>query len=94
MDALQNFMTHYQPKIKQYQDFAESFSQLKIKVLQQRQINLDNYTHDITIRETKAGYKMSFHRDNYLLRRFKQGNHSRHIFIPFNNRPKDWISIL
>ena len=29
-----------------------------------------DYTYDLVERETNAGYKMKYHRDNYMLRKF------------------------
>lgn len=80
MEILKNFQQLYKPITEIYCDYSTNFDEIKNKILIKLDINLNDYTYDLVERETTAGYKMKYHRDNYMLRKFNDIS----LFIPFN----------
>ena len=80
MEILKKFQANYEPTIEIYNDYSNNFDDIKNKILTKLNINLNDYTYDLIEKETNAGYKMKYHRDSYMLRKFTD----IHIFIPFN----------
>ena len=80
MEILQSFQNNYTSKIEIYHDYSNNFEDIKKLILNKLEINLNDYSYELIERETKAGYKMKYHRDNYMLRKFK----NIYLFIPFD----------
>ena len=80
MNFLKEFQQNYKTQIDIYYNYSDNFTGIKDLIYSQLGISLDKYTYDKTIRETSKGYKMKYHRDNYMLRKFK----NIYLFIPFD----------
>lgn len=81
MNYMQEYAAVYKPSIDIYIDYATNYNEIKRKVFSNRNINLDIFDIETTKRVTKEGYKMKYHRDNYMLRKFPNS----YLFIPFSN---------
>ena len=81
MEILQSFQNNYTSKIEIYHDYSNNFEDIKKLILNKLKINLNDYCYDFIERETKSGYKMKYHRDNYMLRKVN----NTYLFIPFND---------
>ncbi len=81
MTFLQQFKNNYLSKLETYQDTATNFTEIKKKIFDKYQINLDTYQLEHVVRNTEAGFKMGYHRDNYMIRKFS----GKYVFIPFEN---------
>lgn len=73
MNFLLNWHNNINLIIKPYINFAETYEQIENIILEKLNINLQNFTYEVVNRETKEGFKMKYHRDNYLLRRYEDG---------------------
>jgi len=80
MNFLKEFQQNYKTQIDIYHNYSDNFTGIKDIIYSQLGITLDKYTYDKTVRETSKGYKMKYHRDNYMLRKFK----NIYLFIPFD----------
>jgi len=90
MDYLIAFQKKYQREIDIYIDCADNFIDIFNKILLNCNINLEHYNYDLILRSTNTGYKMKYHRDNYMLRKFK----TKYVFIPFNDSKTPRFSLL
>ena len=90
MDYLIHFQKNYSCKVKVYIDSAENLESVFDKIRLHYNIHLNNYIYDQITRKTSIGYKMKYHRDNYMLRKFK----STYLFIPFNDSKTPTYSLL
>ncbi len=81
MNYLIDFQRNYRKKIDIYNNYSDSLNDIFHKILLNCNINLKDYDYDCITRETNPGYKMKYHRDNYMLRKFK----TKYLFIPFSD---------
>lgn len=70
---INQFHETYQPKIKPYIDKAETLDEIFLKINNNNNIDLKLYKYHTVERITKEGFNLKFHRDNYLIRKFKDG---------------------
>jgi hypothetical protein len=80
MNYLKEYQDNYKTKIDIYQNYSDTFDNIKTIISKELNINLDKYQYDYNERTTNSGYKMGYHRDNYMLRKFNK----QYIFIPFD----------
>ena len=81
MEFLKKFQQNYKSNIDIFHDYADNFVAIKDIIYTKLGIQLDDYNYDISTRKTNNGYKMKYHRDNYMLRKFK----NEYKFIPFDH---------
>ena len=82
MDILFKYDKGYKKKIELYTFFSENLEEAFHKIMNKFNIDLNRYNYDIVKRITEEGFKMKYHRDNYMLRKVK----GEYIFIPFENQ--------
>ena len=70
---INQFHENYQPKVEPYIDKAETLDEIFFKIKNNNNIDLKSYKYHIVERVTKEGFNLKFHRDNYLIRKFKDG---------------------
>lgn len=90
MNYLQEFQENYKPIIDIYYDYSDNFVSIIEMIYSKLNINLNDYIYDKIIRKTETGYRMKFHRDNYMLRKIN----NRYIFIPFNESKLPTFTLL
>ena len=69
MNYLKEYQDNYKTKIDIYQNYSDTFDNIKTIISKELNINLDKYQYDYNERTTNSGYKMGYH---YILRKFNQ----------------------
>jgi hypothetical protein len=80
MEILKKFQQNYKSIIEIYSDYHDTYEGIKQLITDNRSIDLDEYSYELIERETTTGYKMKYHRDNYMLRKIN----NTYLFIPFS----------
>jgi len=80
MDLLLEYNKNYDKLIEPYIDYSCNFDEILYKIKLNLNIDLSKFKYDIVKRNTKKGFKMNYHRDNYLIRKIEGIN----IFIPYD----------
>lgn len=80
MELLREFSNKYDKIIEPFIDFSDNLEDIFDKIKSNLNIDLKNFKYDIIKRNTQKGFKMNYHRDNYLIRKINGEN----IFIPYD----------
>lgn len=80
MNTLIQFQKTYKSNVDIYHNYSNNYDEIKTIILSNLNINLNEFKFDLIERNTEQGFKMKYHRDNYMLRKFNK----QYIFIPFD----------
>jgi len=79
-NLFEDFYKSHKVNVKPYINYAESLDDIYNLILKDRNINLRLMNYTLVKRETEKGFKLGFHRDNYLSRKFNKV----WKFVPYN----------
>lgn len=79
MNLLLEFDENYKRIIDPYIDFGESLNEVKCKINDKLNIDLNIMNFELVKRETGKKFRMKYHRDNYMVRNIK----GKSVFITF-----------
>tara|TARA_E500000178_G_scaffold356532_2_gene435200 strand:+ start:3823 stop:4257 length:435 start_codon:yes stop_codon:yes gene_type:complete len=90
MNLLIKFDKSYKKIIDPYIDFGENLNEIKYKIKEKLNIDLDKMNCELVKRETGTSFRMKYHRDNYMVRNIE----GKLVFIPFNNSKISKFSLI
>jgi len=90
MELLLDFNKNYNKIIEPYINYGENFNSIKNIIKNNLNIDLNLYRYDLVERKTEKGFKMNYHRDNYLIRKFN----NKKIFIAYDKCPLPKYSLI
>ena len=90
MNLLIKFDKSYKKIIDPYIDFGENLKEIKYKIKEKLNIDLDKMNCELVKRETGTSFRMKYHRDNYMVRNIE----GKLVFIPFNNSKISKFSLI
>ncbi len=90
MEFLKNFDRNYNKIIEPYISYGNTFEEIKKEILNKLDINLDMMNYEKVNRETTKGFRMKYHRDNFMVRKVK----NEILFLPFNNSKTSKFSLI
>jgi len=82
-EFLKNYNDTYEKKVDEFISKSNTIENIYQQVLKERNIDLKQYEKIEVERNTKKGYKLSFHKDHYMIRKFK----TKYKFIQFDKDP-------
>lgn len=88
-DLLKEFHNDYKIIIEPYIEFSDNLNEIYQKIQNKYNINLNEYKFNIIERKTEKGFKLNFHRDNYLIRKF-----DNYKWIPYDKEPLPKFSLI
>tara|TARA_Y100000813_G_C24152862_1_gene348042 strand:- start:1449 stop:1883 length:435 start_codon:yes stop_codon:yes gene_type:complete len=90
MNILFEFDKKYKKIINPYIDFGENLNEIKYKIKDKHNIDLDKMNYELIKRETSTNFRMKYHRDNYMVRNIE----GKFVFIPFSNSKISKFSLI
>ena len=90
MNLLLEFDENYKRIIDPYIDFGESLNEIKCKINDKLNIDLDIMNSELVKIETGKKFRIKYHRDNYMVRNIKGTS----VFITFNNSKISKFSLI
>ena len=90
MNLLIEFDKKYKRIIDPYVDFGENLNEIKYKIKEKLNIDLDKMNSELVKRETSTNFRMKYHRDNYMVRNIE----GKLVFIAFDNSKISKFSLI
>lgn len=80
MQLIIEFSNSYDKLIEPFIEYSDNLDDIYSKIKFNLNIDLNKFNCDIIKRNTVKGFKMTYHRDNYLIRKINGKN----IFVPYD----------